>query len=272
MKIHPFTRPTIIASIEFLAEVLSQARFDQLLVRLELDDDIALGLAKSVTAKSALMARMVSQRATRPTSTVAGQMTLAEAVVREAVGATIPQNTKAEQDRFVRGLTLDGYVVSWDADTSVPLLRAALPEAADLPAADDEVHQLLGQFGFNVPLGHLDQAISAHVRGDWAAANSQIRTYLEGLISAIAAHIDPQQAVELRSAENCRAWLTERGFLSSSRSEWSSDGKNYLNGLFKMLHSDGSHPGLSDEDHCTFRLHLGLITSRVLLRRLANNS
>ena len=42
------------------------------------------------------------------------------------------------------------------------------------------------------------------------------------------------------------------GFLAPDRGEWTADGKNYVNGLFKMLHTHGSHPGLSDEDHCTF--------------------
>ncbi len=270
MKAHPFTRPTIVAAVEFLGEMLTQAKFDQLAVRLGLDDEIPQGTVKSVTAKSALLARIINQRATQIVSTLDGPVTLAEATVREAVGVAVPQYAKTEQERFLRGLALDGYVVSWDEDARTPLLRAALPGEVDLPAADDEVHQLLKQFGFNVPLGHLDQAIDAHTRGDWAAANSQIRTFLEGLLSDIASHIDPQKAAALASSENRRAWLAERGFLSSSRNEWTSDGKNYLNGLFKMLHTDGSHPGLSDEDHSTFRLHLGLITGRTLLRRLNN--
>lgn len=270
MKSHPFTRPTIVAAIEFLGEMLTQAKFDQLAVRLKLDDEIPLGSAKSVTAKSALLARIVNQRATQIVSTLDGPVTLAEAAVREAVGVTVPQYAKAEQERFLRGLALNGYVVSWDEDARTPLLRAALPSEVDLPAADDEVHQLLKQFEFSVPLGHLDQAIDAHTRGDWAAANSQIRTFLEGLLSDIASHIDPKKAAELPSSENRRAWLAERGFLSINRNEWTSDGKNYLNGLFKMLHTDGSHPGLSDEDHSTFRLHLALITGRTLLRRLNN--
>lgn len=270
MKSHPFTHPTIVAAVEFLGEMLTQAKFDQLAVRLGLDNEIPQGPAKSVTAKSALLARIVKQRATLIVSTLNGPVTLAEAAIREAVGVTVPQYTKAEQERLLRGLALDGYVVSWDEDTQTPLLRAALPGEVDLPATDDEVHQLLKQFRFNVPLGHLDQAIDAHTRSDWAAANSQIRTFLEGLLSDIAAHIDPQKSAELTSSENRRAWLAERKFLSSKRNEWTSDGKNYLNGLFKMLHTDGSHPGLSDEDHSTFRLHLGLVTARTLLRRLNN--
>jgi hypothetical protein len=271
MKAHPFTRPTIVAAVEFLGEMLTQAKFDQLVVRLGLDDEIPQGQVKSVTAKSALLARIVNQRSTQTVSTLDGPVTLAEAAVREAVGVTLPRYARVEQDRFLRGLALDGHVVSWDEDARTPLLRAALPGEVDLPAADDEVHQLLKKFGFNVPLGHLEQALDAHTRGDWAAANSQIRTFLEGLLSDIASHIDPQKATELPSSENRRAWLAESGFLSISRNEWTSDGKNYLNGLFKMLHTDGSHPGLSDEDHSTFRLHLSLITGRALLRRLCNN-
>jgi hypothetical protein len=270
MKIHPFTRPAIVAAVEFLGEMLTQAKFDQLVVRLGLDDEIPHGQVKSVAAKSASLARVVSQRATQIVNTLDGPMTLAEAAVREAVGVTGPQHTNVEQERFLRGLALDGYVVSWEEDARTPLLRAALPGEVDLPTTDDEVHQLLKQFRFTVPLGHLDQAIDAHTRGDWAAANSQIRTFLEGLLSDIASHIDPQEAAKLASSENRRAWLAARSFLSNRRNEWTSDGKNYLNGLFKMLHTDGSHPGLSDEDHSTFRLHLGLITGRTLLRRLKN--
>lgn len=64
-----------------------------------------------------------------------------------------------------------------------------------------------------------------------------------------------------------RTWI-----LSKDRNEWAADGKNFLNGLFKMLHTDSSHAGLSDEDHSTFRLHLALITGRALLRRLSNRT
>lgn len=273
MKTHPFTRPTIVAAIELLGVVLVQAKFDLLTVRLGLNDEIpqGQGQGRSVLAKSAMLARIVNQRATQIVNTLEGPVTLAEAAVREAVLVTVPPPATAEQERFLRGLALDGYVVSWDPDTRSPSIRAALPGNVNLPAADDEVHQLLKQFGFTVPLGHLDQAIDAHTRGDWAAANSQIRTFLEGLLSDIASHIDPHEAATLTSIENRRAWLAERGFLSKPRNEWTTDGKSYLNGLFKMLHTDGSHPGLSDEDHSTFRLHLGLITGRTLLRRLHRN-
>lgn len=270
MKPHPFTRPTIIAAIEFLGAVSSQAKFDQVIVRLGLNDEIQLASPKSVTAKSALLAQSVTQRATHVIDTVNGQMTLAEAVVRTAVEKSVPEYATPEQAAFLRGLALDGYVVSWGEDSRVPLLRAALPEEVDLPATDDEVRQLLKHFNFAIPMGHLDQAIEAHTRGDWAAANSQTRSFLEGLLNDIALQIEPQKASLQKSSENRRALLAECGFLSKGRNEWTADGKNYVNGLFKMLHTDGSHPGLSDEDHSTFRLHLALISGRTLLRRLYN--
>lgn len=272
MKSHPFTRPTVVVAIELLASKLSQAKFDQVLVRLELDHEIPLGPGKSVTAKSALLASAVMRRSAQMINTLDGPMTIAEAAVRMAVQATMQDHEQAEQLRLLRGLALDGYVVSWTEGTREPVLRVALPGEVDLPACDDEVHQLLKQFGFAVPLGHLDQAIDAHARGDWAAANSQIRSFLEGLVGDIAHHIEPQLKGQSPSAENCRALLAERGFLSKDRNEWTVDGKNFLNGLFKMLHTDGSHPGLSDEDHSTFRLHLALITGRALLRRLSNRT
>lgn len=270
MKVHPFTRPTIIAAIEFLGAKCVQAKFDQIIVRLELDNEIELGPSKSVAAKSALLARAVTLRAAQVIATLDGQMTMAEAVVRMAVDMTMPENSRLEQMPLIRGLALDGYVVSWDEPSRAPLLRAALPEEIDMPATDDEVHQLLKQFGFRIPLGHLEQAIAAHTRGDWAAANSQIRSFLEGLLDDIATQIDPQKAAQLPTSENRRAMLADRGFLSKDRNEWAADGKSYVNGLFKMLHTDGSHPGLSDDDHSTLRLHLGLITGRTLMRRLKN--
>src|SRR5690606_14943666 len=145
MKSHPFTSPTIVEAVEFLGETLTQAKFDQLAIRLGLDDDIPQGPGKSVAAKSALLARLVNQRATQVVSTLDGPVTLAEAAVREAVQVTSQQHATPKQERFLRGLAPDGYVVSWDADTRVPLLRAALPGEVDHPVADDEVHQLLTQ-------------------------------------------------------------------------------------------------------------------------------
>ena len=81
LKPQPFTRPTIIAAIEFLGAASSQAKFDQVIVRLGLNNEIPLASPKSVTAKNALLAQAVTQRATHVIDTINGQMALAESVV-----------------------------------------------------------------------------------------------------------------------------------------------------------------------------------------------
>ena len=143
----------------------------------------------------------------------------------------------------------------------------ALPNEIDLPKTDNEVQGLLKQGEFDVAHGHLRQAIEAHTRGNWAAANAQLRTFIESLFDEIAGKISPGETSLLSTSENRRAYLGKIGFFALDRSEWGNDGKNYINGLFKMLHTDGSHPGLSDEDHCTFRLHIVLVTAGTFLRR-----
>jgi hypothetical protein len=266
MRPTPFTRPTLIAASEML-ERHTQASFDQMTLRLGLEDDVSPGAGLSVAKKCGQIGRLLVQRAASIIDTVQGTMTLGEAVVREAILLLHSGFEMPVQTAFLRGLARDGFVVEFDDRKRNPTLRAALPDEIDLPATDDEVHELLKLYQFVTPRGHLVQAIEAHTRGDWAACNSQLRTFLESLLDELAHRIDSTRAGELPSSENRRALLAERGFLAADRNEWTSDGKNFINGLFKMLHTDGSHPGLSDEDHATFRLHIVLVTARTFLRR-----
>lgn len=261
-----FTRPTIIAAVALIDRTLGQAAFNHLVLRLGLENEITSDTAISVSKKADKLGRIVVQRPADPVATLEGTLSLAEAVIREAVHVMRPDPAQEWETAFARGLARDGYVVVFD-ERERPALRAALPEELGMPAVDDEVHELLKHFAFLEPLGHLGQGIDAHARGDWAAANAQFRTFLEGLFDAIAAHEGADKGAQ-PSSENRRAWLARLGFLAEDRNEWTHDGKNFINGLFKMLHTDGSHPGLSDEDHSTFRLHLVLVTARTFLRRL----
>lgn len=263
MRQRPFTRPTILAAIELLKQQLSQARFGQMLLSVGLE---AVVTPDTTPKMATALGRAVMEHGHRTVDTLAGTVTISEAVVRAAVTETSAGSSRIEQSDFLHGLALDGYVVEWQ-ESARPLLRAALPEEIDMPQTDDEVHQLLKQLGFTGPMNNLDQAIEAHVRGDWEAANSQARTFVEGLFDAIAYHEYPNEAAALHSSENRRQLLNTKGFLDPARHEYSADGKGFINGLYRMLHTDGSHPGLSTEDHCTMRLHLVLVTARSFLRR-----
>ncbi|MCX5538124.1 hypothetical protein M3A49_01195 [Paraburkholderia sp. CNPSo 3076] len=272
MRVNHFTRPTVAAAVGVLDASLTQAKFDQVVFRLGLEASIPFDTSLSVSKKAALLAREVAKAHEELVRTADGVVTLAEAVVREAVSTMTPSTHSEGQERLMRALALDGFVIQWSEASrgrAAPSLRAALPDEVDLPETDDEVHQLLNHYGFIESKGHLDQAIEAHTRGDWAAANSQTRTFMESLFDAIARNIDDGPGSE-GTSENRRAMLAKREFLSVQRNEWAGDGKGYINGLFKMLHTEGSHPGLSDEDRSTFRLHLALVTARTFLRRLKN--
>lgn len=268
MRPAPFTRPTMIAAAEML-ERHTQASFDTMVLRLALEEEIPAGTSLSVAKKCGLVARAVLARPDHVVHTLDGSVTLAEALVREAVALVRPRLTWPQQTALLRGLARDGYVLEEDEGTHTVRLRAALPDEIALPETDDEVRGLLRQLAFQVPAGHLDQAIEAHTRGDWAAANAQLRTFFESLLDAIAFAVDYAAAAGCATSENRRAMLAAKGFLAVDRNEWTQDGKNFINGLFKMLHTDGSHPGLSDEDHSTFRLHLVLVSARTFLRRLS---
>ena len=249
---------------EFL-EGHSQAAFNQMVIRLELEQEIPAGTGMSVQKKCVVLARIVTLYPEKPLETLEGPTSLGEAVVREAAAIMRQEPGSKPQARFVQALAKDGYSLTWNADGEA-VLRPALP--IELGAeTDDEVHQLLAEHGFATSCGHLDQALNAHVRGDWAAANAQLRTFMEGLLDDIADTLWPDEAKGLTS-ENRRALLGRNGFFSTERKEWTADGKNYVNGLFKMLHTEGSHTGLSDVEHSTFRVHLVLVTARTFLRRL----
>jgi hypothetical protein len=163
-----------------------------------------------------------------------------------------------------RGLERDGFSVE-DGQ-----LRRALPQALDLPRADDEVHALLDQYAFRIHKGHLDQAIAAHARGDWAAANAQFRPFIEGLLDEIAEQLAGGPAGVPPPGQLRRQWLAQLNppFFLGGLNEWTGQGTGFIEAFFRRLHPQGAHPGLSDEDDSTFRLHLVLLVARLLLRRL----
>lgn len=271
MRPRPFTRPTIIAANELMARrVNTHSELNRIVLRLGLERDIPVDSSLGIEKKVDRLGRLIIEGGAAVITTIDGQLTLAEAFARETVVLCQQNSSEIEQNHFERGLARDGYVIVWGDRGAAPILRAALPEELDLPATDDEVRTLLKYFGFTTTAGHLDQAIQTHTRGEWAAANAQMRTFIEGLLNDIARQVDPSAAGQQQGAENRRALLAsdQIGFLSMPRKEWTADGKNFINGLMKMLHTEGAHPGLSDEDHSTFRLHLVMVTARTFLRRL----
>jgi hypothetical protein len=143
-----------------------------------------------------------------------------------------------------------------------------LPVDVGLPKAESELIRLLEKHDLTTAKGHLDQALKNHANGNWAAANSQIRTFIESLFDDLAIKTD-SDAANLKSGHMRRTHLanTTPPLFERSLNEWDDTGKGFINGLVFRLHPEGSHPGLSSEDDCTFRMHFVLLTARFFLKR-----
>jgi hypothetical protein len=165
---------------------------------------------------------------------------------------------------LVNALKQDGYQI---VDHE---LRASLPDAAPVAEIENELVRLLEKHGLTTAKGHLHQAIAAHTRGDWAAANAQLRSFVEELFDRIAEGISGGQSAGLPSSHARREWLATCAppFLDPSLNEWEvGDKGGFVQGFWKRLHPQGSHPGLSDEVDATFRLQLVIIAMEHFLRR-----
>ncbi len=255
-----FSRRTVLEACNLFGAVFQRhAQFEGLMYRWELDN-FALVPDRSLGMPTRCL-NLFRYLRDHPEARYDGR-DISDLVVEEAATYVFPSDSISEA--FVRALERDGYAVE---DRQ---LRRTLPQVLDLPAASDEVHVLLDRHNLTTPKGHLDQAIDAHARGNWAGANGQLRTFYESLFDEIAILVDPKNAPQTQAGETRRQLLANLTppFLSPSLNEWSNDGKNFVNGVFKRLHPQGSHPGLSDEEDSTFRLHLVLLAARLFLRRL----
>lgn len=256
-----FSRRTFVAAVGVL-ERLAQAKLSRLLLEFGREvDDAVDGEGVSVTRRLNSLIRFADAN---PGHAAEGGDLLVDAVVERAA-ALLPSEEgwgepRPDEAAFRRTLLGDGYVAAGGC------VRRILPAELGVPAAEDEITRLLAKHGMSTTKGHLDEALKTHSDGHWAAANSQIRTFLDSLLDEMAERLVPA-ATELPSGQARRARLAAAGFLGRDLNEWSDDGKGFMNGLVRRLHPRGPHPGLSDDEDSTFRLHVVLLTARLLLVR-----
>lgn len=256
-----FSELTLIEAVNLYRHLSSHARFEQQMLYFSLNSETLPREGQSIDSKANLLTTFVIGN---PSHQTAEGENLDTGIVKRTTEVSHPR----ERSTLQRALARDGYTLMDDGS----MIRD-LPPIADLPEANDELFSLLDELNFPVAKGHLDQAIKNHASGNWAAANSQLRTFLENLFNECSIRLDADKGTDPSlSSENRRSRLAAISppFLLESLGEWSNDGKNFGNGIFKRLHPAGSHPGLSDDEDCTFRLHMILIIGRHYLRRYKN--
>ncbi len=263
-----FSRRTIIAAIDLLESMLTQAEISSLFT--DFGPEVYQELPDGVSAKERMvkLKRYIDYNPLKRVDDGILENVLVERTIR-FLPANEPEYelqssppSRPEFDHFRRALSQDGFVVTAGE------LRRELPVDAGLANAESDLVLLLDRHDFITAKGHLDQAFKNHAAGNWASANSQIRTFIESLFDDIAIKLD-SDAVDKKSSQDRRAHLASLSppFLDRALNEWGDNGVGLINGLIARLHPQGSHPGLSDEEDSTYRLHIVLLTARFFLVR-----
>jgi hypothetical protein len=216
--------------------------------------------------------------------TIGGRTSLARAIIEMAIDVPELQRKGRDWERLIAGLRFDGFEV-FETRTPIPgresyhsnnmtierSLRRIYPgdiPALDFREAESEIVGLLRRRHLTASLGHLEQALHNFSQGNWPAANSQLRTFVESALYEMAARLGYTGNHAVRDVLNFMGGLSTP-MVRADYNEWDANDnkKQFLTGFWARLHPHGSHPGLSEQDDSTFRLHIVLVTMRLLLRR-----
>ncbi|KPF43024.1 hypothetical protein [Rhizobium sp. AAP43] len=252
---------------------------DRLIFSWGLDGDTATGY---VADKILLVAKLCA--AENPVvRTENGEVPLERAFIELALSAPPITKEKACWKKLVAGLRFDGFEVDEEVDTeeatrpwmrqsvsSKPVLRRMLPEdmpGLDFREAENELEALLRKYGMSTARQHLQNAINIFSQSKWTPANAEIRNFFEECLLQIAVTFGYDGEVGA-SSRTFLGRLTPPFLLYDYR-EWGEgrDRDYFVPALMNRLSMQGSHPGLSEEDDCAFRLQVALVTARLFLRR-----
>lgn len=160
---------------------------------------------------------------------------------------------------LAHSLEKDGYELTSSG------IKKKLPTEFPVVEQENQLISLLDKLGFSTAKGHYEQAIAAHSRGEWASANAQLRTFVEEFFNKTQDIVCPGH---YSSSNERKIALTKAGFLLKEYNEYLFNGTGFVEGFWKRLHPEGSHPGLSEQSDSTFRLHLVILVIHHFLIRL----
>lgn len=259
-----FSRATITEAISYLDE-LSHAEMDRLLLKYGLEEVAPASLGSKTVRLNALIRHLIEHPEEQGPLRSSMVFELIEEVIRILDRHCSAIMITPYPEELTNTLRQDGYTIE-DGK-----LRSTLPENIQLPEQANQLDSLLTKYGFTTAKGHLEQARNAHTRGEWASANAQLRSFMESLFDSITEKLAGGTTSLPSASYQRREFLarTNPPFLLVSLNEWEIGGRGgFLQGLWNRLHPQGSHPGLSDEEDSTFRLHIVLLAATHYLKRL----
>ena len=258
-----FSRKTIIELINAM-EVQVTSSFDRLLLEFNLGYEAPKTLGSKPKRLNSLADFLIKNPNKHGPK---GSILALELIERELERRNIKSEIELTDNLpgLANSLKRDGFTISNER------LSRTLPDEIPLTELEDELCILLKKYSFDTANRHLEQAINNHTRGGWAAANSQLRTFIESLFDGIYEFIHDGTTPKAHTSHERRQYLAQVNppFLLEDLNEWDlNNHTGFIQGFWRRLHPEGSHPGLSDEEDCTFRLHLVILISHDLMKRL----
>ncbi|WP_293648875.1 hypothetical protein [Pantoea septica] len=221
--------------------------FSDFIVRFELSEDIGgVSIAKK---QSALVNFLIKNPEAKGPDNASLAIEIIEYIINKN-RKYYSRSANSLMQELENALKKDGYELT---ETSV---RKALPEEIPVDKTENKLIEILNKHGFSTAKGHYIQAIASHGRGDWAASNAQLRTFTEDFFDQVHKKL---QAGNGANSHQRRQELANAGLFRAEFNEFTGNGTGFVEGFWKRLHPEGSHPGLSEEPDATFRLHLVLV-------------
>lgn len=259
-----FSRATIVDVMRLLDAMNTHSTLDTFALRYGLDE-IAIGSSKEKRVMA--IAKFLIDNPQMPG--ILSDNLMFE-IVEDIISKAVVNEYHYFDNEFInypqlrRLLLKDGFVIE-----NGNLIRTFETDI-DFNTNDTLLESLLNKHNLTVAKGHYNQASNAFNRGDWAACNGQLRSYVEELLNKIAEKVTGQAFTDSHRARIALSKSNPPIFYKQLN-EWKDNGQGYFETFWSRLHPEGSHPGLSDEDDSVFRLNLVQISTLEVLRRYDRN-
>jgi hypothetical protein len=261
--------PTLGLLIEIADDLFTKSKLENLLMRSSLSYDKASPNKAELLRSAFLGVRDRAEGGDRQAHR--GLLKFILLLVEERVDDPERPRPAVRLDELREALLADGYQLHWEHEPDatnpffgggtyrfqlLPTDAAPVPLAPEISALEAE----LTARGYNDALNNYQQAVDNFVHHNYEAANGQLRTALEDLVTRLArqhtGYVGQGKAGEGGNAIN---YMVTTGGLPER------DGGKLLQGIWQMTHTRGSHPGQSDADEARFRMLIITAIARFLL-------
>jgi hypothetical protein len=266
--------PTLGLVVEIAADYFSDSDLKTLLMRADLwqyGEGKGRGNKQELVRSSLLAARDHAEEYGDTDDVRRALLTFIRMIVERTVRN--PADTWPWFPELREALLADGYELTWDVKETDPWgpapasnFRIRPTDAGPVPLSTEisALEAELRSRSYNQALNHYQQATEAFDRHHYEAANSQLRTALEDLVTRLAEdHAGYQRPAKANTGTDAIRHLIQHGHIPER------DGGNMLSGLWQMIQTNGPHPGQTDADEARWRMQMVTATARFLLRHFS---